>query len=135
MTVSELLGKLRRHLLASLLLALGLVAVAGLRGMPQNSVPEFGIPVWIALMVLAAATAINHSRFIRLADMLATACFNMPRVDEQKGTTRREAVYDVEAFLEDEGLALYYTRYKGDEQLPGEQVGLDIIRRVLEREE
>ena len=45
---------------------------------------------------------------------------------------RREAVYDVEAFLEDEGLALYYTHYKGDEQLPGEQVGLDIIRRVLE---
>jgi len=59
----------------------------------------------------------------------------MTETSEQIKKARREAVYDVEAFLEDEGLALYYTRYKGDEQLPGEQVGLDIIRRVLERED
>ena len=59
----------------------------------------------------------------------------MTETSEQIKKARREAVYDVEAFLEDEGLALYYTRYKGDEQLPGEQVGLDIIRRVLEEDE
>ena len=55
--------------------------------------------------------------------------------DEQIKKARREAVYAVETLLEDEGIALYYTRYKGDEQLPGEQVSLDIIRRVLERED
>jgi len=59
----------------------------------------------------------------------------MTDTSEQIKKARREAVYAVETLLEDEGIALYYTRRKnGDEVVPKEQVSADIIRRVLEDE-
>jgi len=59
----------------------------------------------------------------------------MTETSEQIKKARREAVYAVEAFLEDEGIALYYSRYTGDELVPRERVSIDIIRRVLEEDE
>ena len=57
----------------------------------------------------------------------------MTETSEQIKKARREAVYEVETLLEDEGIALYYTRRKNeDEVVPKEQVSVDIIRRVLE---
>lgn len=47
---------------------------------------------------------------------------------------RRDAVYDVETFLEEEGIGLYRTAMKGDECLVGEQVSANIIRKVLEED-
>jgi len=58
----------------------------------------------------------------------------MAETSEQIKKARRQAIFDVEAFLEDEGIALYYSRYTGDELVPRERVSIDIIRRVLEEE-
>lgn len=48
---------------------------------------------------------------------------------------RREAVYEVETFLEEQQIALFYTYIEGDERLVGDRVSTDIIRRVLGEEE
>ncbi len=53
-------------------------------------------------------------------------------VAELLETARRTGVYDVETFLEDEGIALFRTYMKGDERLTGERVDHSIIRQVLE---
>jgi len=94
------------------------------------SIRGMGINLWRAI-----AQAQRNADAVYYEGVIQRLVTQTRKVLQPIDKARREAVYDVEAFLEDEGLALYYTRYKGDERLPGEQVSIDIIRRVLERED
>lgn len=48
---------------------------------------------------------------------------------------RKDTVYAVETFLEENGIALYSTHIKGDELLVGERVCLNVIRQILEEDD
>ena len=45
---------------------------------------------------------------------------------------RRDAIYEVETFLEENQVALFRWDHRGGEKVLGEEVGVGIIRRLLE---
>ena len=55
----------------------------------------------------------------------------MRKVLKPVNQARRDTVYEVKTFLEEQQIALFYTYMKGDEQLVGDRANTDIIRRVL----
>jgi len=46
---------------------------------------------------------------------------------------RRDAIYEVETFLEENQIALFQWDHRGDEKVIGEEVSVHIIRKLLEK--